>query len=310
MPGSVGNIAHIHFAANVFSLPLKTDEHPHGVYTEQELYMVMAIIFIEIFLDQEPAKSFPLRLAAKAVTQQLGKLIEANVKTVNMTGWIAGIVDGISQHRTPLTDYGVHMVRRLLESGLGSSEFTQLLDYYLSDEGKRHLPDINRLAKADTPAADEKILHYAMEGIRLNGTVGSYRQATKSMRLDDGGRPVSIEAGDTVFCSFVNANREAKFFPNPNEVDINRDLETYIHYGLGPHACLGKDASRVALTAMLKVVGRLDNLRRAPGPQGQLKKIPRPGGFHVYMRSDHGSYFPFPTTMKVNWDGELLPLKR
>ena len=82
----------------------------------------------------------------------------------------------------------------------------------------------------------------------------------------------------------VGANREEEFFPNPNEVDITRPLDVYIHYGLGPHACLGRDASRVALTAMLKTVGKLDNLRRAPGPQGQLKKIPRPGGFHVYMR--------------------------
>ena len=86
--------------------------------------MVMAVIFICIFFDLDPAKSFPLRLAAKAVTQQLGKLIEANVKAVNMTGWIAGIVDGMTQHHSPLTDYGVHMVRRLLDSGLGTSEVT------------------------------------------------------------------------------------------------------------------------------------------------------------------------------------------
>jgi hypothetical protein len=52
----------------------------------------------------------------------------------------------------------------------------------------------------------------------------------------------------------------------------------------------------VAVTAMWKVVGRLDNLRRAPGPQGELKKIPRPGGFFIYMREDRGSYFPFPTS--------------
>ena len=82
-------------------------------------------------------------------------------------------------------------------------QFTQLLDYYLSDEGKRHLPDINRLAKANTDDADEKILHYAMEGIRLSGTSGSYRQATTSATVDDGGRPVSVKSGDKVFCSFV-----------------------------------------------------------------------------------------------------------
>ena len=118
---SVGNLAQVHFAANVFSLPLKTEEHPRGVYSEQELYMVLAVIFTTIFFDVDPSKSFPLRQAAKAVTQQLGKLVEANVKMVNMTGWIAGIVDGMHQHHSPLTDYGVHMVRRLLESGMDVS---------------------------------------------------------------------------------------------------------------------------------------------------------------------------------------------
>ena len=120
----MGNLAHVHFAANVFSLPLKTEEHPHGVYSEQEMYMVLAVIFTCIFFDLDPAKSFPLRLAAKAVTQQLGKLVEANVKLVNATGWIAGVVDGMHQQHNPLTDYGVHMVRRLLESGMGVSEIT------------------------------------------------------------------------------------------------------------------------------------------------------------------------------------------
>ena len=86
--------------------------------------MVMAIIFINIFLDFDPAKSFPLRQAGRAVTQQLGKLVEANVKAVKMTGWISGIVDGMAQHHSPLTDYGVHMVRRLLDSDLSASEAT------------------------------------------------------------------------------------------------------------------------------------------------------------------------------------------
>ena len=135
-----------------------------------------------------------------------------------------------------------------------------------------------------------------MEGIRLNGTFGSYRESKVSTTVDDGGRPVRVRPGDKVFVSFVDANREAQFFPDPDRVRIDRPMENYIHYGVGPHACLGGEASRVALTAMLKVVGRLDNLRRAPGPAGQLKKIPRPGGFYIYMRADHGSYWPFPTS--------------
>lgn len=114
-----------------------------------------------------------------------------------------------------------------------------------------------------------------MEGIRLNGTFGSYREATGSATVDDGGRLVHVKPGDKVFVSFVGAAKDPIMFPDPEEVKVNRPLENYIHYGVGPHACLGRDASRVALTAMLKVVGRLDNLRRAPGPKGELKKIPR-----------------------------------
>ncbi|MCJ1272406.1 hypothetical protein MMC21_000192 [Puttea exsequens] len=307
----VGNLAHVHFAANIFSLPLKTDDHPHGVYSEQEMYMVLAVLFTAIFFDLDPAKSFPLRLAARAVTQQLGKLVEVNVKAVNATGWIAGVVDGLHQQNSLLTDYGVHMIRRLLQSGMSTSEvtwsqivptagamvanqaqvFTQLLDYYLSDEGKMHLPAINKWAKTPGAEADKKLLHYAMEGIRLNGTFGLYRESTVDMIIDDNGRPVKVKPGDKLFTSFVSANREAEFFPEPNTVQIDRPMENYIQYGLGPHTCLGGEASRVALTAMLRTVGKLDSLRRAPGPQGQLKKIPRPGGFYIYV-----SRFPSTTT--------------
>ena len=322
---SLGNLAQVHFAAHVFSLPLMSEDHPHGVYTEQELYMILAIISKCIFFDSDPAKSFPLHMATRAVAQTLGKLIEANVKSVNMTGFIAGIVDGMHQDHTPLKDYGVHMIRRFLESGLGASEitwsqilpttgamvaiqaqvFTQMIDYYLSDAGKPHLPDINKTAKTPGPEADERLLHYAMEGIRLNGSFGTKRVVATDTTLHDNGRSVEVKAGDKVFCSLSSANREAEIFPDPNTVRLDRPMESYIHFGVGPHACLGAEASRTALTAMLRTVGKLDNLRRAPGPAGQLKKIARPGGSYDYMRPDHGSYSPFPTTMKIHWDGDL-----
>jgi linoleate 10R-lipoxygenase len=96
----------------------------------------------------------------------------------------------------------------------------------------------------------------------------------------------------------VSAAQDPKVFPNPNEVRLDRPLESYLHYNDGPHTYLGGDASRVALTAMLRVVGRLDNLRRVPGPQGTPKKIPRPGGSYVYMKEDYSGYVVFPMSMQ------------
>lgn len=85
-------------------------------------------------------------------------------------------------------------------------------------------------------------------------------------------------------------------------VNPRRPLDKYIHYGAGPHTCLGRDISQVAIVELFRALFRRKNVRRVPGPQGELKKVPRPGGFFVYMFEDWSSYFPFPTTMKVMWD--------
>jgi linoleate 10R-lipoxygenase len=88
------------------------------------MYQLMALMFISIFFDLDPAKSFPLRLASKSLVGQMSKVVEANVKAVSMTGWIAGIVDGRMQNKSYLTDYGVHMVRQLLSTGMSVEEVT------------------------------------------------------------------------------------------------------------------------------------------------------------------------------------------
>lgn len=98
-------------------------------------------------------------------------------------------------------------------------------------------------------------------------------------------------------------------FPQPHEVDLNRNLDLYIHCGMGLHQCLGYGITKVTMTSMLRIIGQLDNLRRAPGPQGELKKIVGPNGFTQYMTADESSYSPLPTSMKVHWDGNLPLVK-
>ena len=113
---------HVHFASEVFALPLKTEENPHGIFTEHELYAVIAIIFVAIFFDFEPTKSFPLRMAGRSFAQKLGGVIEANVKATSLTGFASGLVDSFRESNTALKEYGVHMIRELLKSGLGVYE--------------------------------------------------------------------------------------------------------------------------------------------------------------------------------------------
>lgn len=100
----------------------------------------------------------------------------------------------------------------------------------------------------------------------------------------------------------VSAAKDPNYFPCPETVNPRRNLSSYIFYGKGPHACLGEDASRVALVELFRAVFRRKNVRRVPGPQGELKKVKRPGNFYAYMTEDWGTLSPFPVSMKIMWD--------
>ncbi|KAG2418203.1 hypothetical protein HFD88_001304 [Aspergillus terreus] len=322
----VGNIAHVHFAADIFSLPLKTEKNPRGIFTEHELYEMLSTIFTYIFFDNDAPRSFQLRRDARAAAQKLGTVVEATVKSTGGSGFISSLVDSFrSPGNAALKDYGVHMVRRLLDSGLDAAEatwsqilptavvmvanqaqaFTQIMDYYLSPAGAQHLPLIQRLAQYDSAEADEKLLRYCMEGMRLHGTFNLARESLTNAVLEERGRRVHLTPGSKVLLNIVEASRDPDVFPDPDEVRLDRPMSAYLHYGEGPHMCLGREASKIALTAMMRTVGRLPNLRRAPGPQGELKKVPGPNGCYSYLDEDETRLTPLPTTFKVHFDGPV-----
>ncbi|PYH33482.1 peroxidase/cytochrome P450 family protein [Aspergillus neoniger CBS 115656] len=325
----VGNLVPVHFVSKVFSLPLKTKSNPHGIFTEHEMFMIMAVIFTSTFFDVDPTKSFPLQHAARAVSQELGKVVEAHVKSINHPGFLHGIIDSFRDDHNALKDYGDQLIKRLLESGLGVSDvtwgqilpaavemvhtqsqmFTQIIHFYLT-EGQKYLPEINRLANENTAEANDRLTRFCLEAVRLNGNLGIYREAQNDINVSDETGHYSVKAGDKVFVGSTKANRDPQAFPSPDEVRLDRPLDSYLHYGLGPQSGLGKDATLAAVTAMVRVVVRLDTLRPAPGAQGKLKKIPQEAGFSVYMREDHGSYSPFPTTYKVHYNGDVPAPKR
>lgn len=115
----IGNLAQTHFAATIFNLPMKSADHPKGVYTEQELYMILCVMFIVIFFDVDPSKSFPLRQAGYKVVRQYGSLVELQVKSIKNWGWLQGLWDPTNvrgRNKTALHSYGYHMVKRLVLS--------------------------------------------------------------------------------------------------------------------------------------------------------------------------------------------------
>jgi cytochrome P450 len=162
-----------------------------------------------------------------------------------------------------------------------------------------------------------------MEAARLRGTVALFRDyipttgGASVATIVDGSSTISVPAGRRVLVHLRAAGQDPAAFPDPQTVKLDRPIDSYIHYGFGPHQCIGKDASMTAMTTMFKTVFSLKNLRRVTGSgpngswykggesQGELKRVPGMiEGLSMCMTPDQSSYFPFPTTMKVQWDLE------
>lgn len=104
----------MHFGAELFNLPLKTKKFPQGIFSEHDLYTILSAVFICVFFDLDPPKSFPLRTKARAACQQLGKIMELQVDSIRTGGRPAeALIDVIKPNDGPLQDYGVHMISQL-----------------------------------------------------------------------------------------------------------------------------------------------------------------------------------------------------
>lgn len=185
-------------------------------------------------------------------------------------------------------------------------QFGQAVDWYLSPAGEPHLAMLQEIATREPSAeTDNLLLGYAMEGVRLTGPMGLNRYATSADTIiEDDGRRVNVDQGGRIFVSLAAAARDPAHFPNPDKVDPRRPLDAYIYHGAGSDTGLGKEVGQIALVELFRALFSKRGLKRVAGPQGQLKKVPQPDGSTAFMTEDWGSFWPFPTTMKVTWDGE------
>lgn len=78
---------------------------------------------------------------------------------------------------------------------------------------------------------------------------------------------VRFEPGERVFLMFGSANRDERWFDDPDRFDVTRDTKMALTFGAGPHFCAGAAASRslVGDVALPMIFDRLDGLRLADG---------------------------------------------
>jgi hypothetical protein len=84
---------------------------------------------------------------------------------------------------------------------------------------------------------------------------GLARSTTRDVTLHD----VTIPAGDQVLVLYGSANHDESAYPNPELLDLDRDVKVHWAFGHGIHYCLGNAVARlevrVALQVLIDMVG-------------------------------------------------------
>ncbi len=82
----------------------------------------------------------------------------------------------------------------------------------------------------------------------------------------------SVPAGSTVLAAFASGMRDGRRVPDPERFNLRRLPHEYIHFGYDLHQCFGIHINNATLHLMLKPLLKRQNLRRAPGAAGKLRK--------------------------------------
>jgi cytochrome P450 len=96
-------------------------------------------------------------------------------------------------------------------------------------------------------ANPDRIPMMTEELLRWTAPAGPYRSAVRDTEL--GG--VTMKKGDRVNFMVQVANRDPAEFEAPQTVDLDREVNRHMAFGLGPHKCIGAALARTVLTAAL-----------------------------------------------------------
>jgi len=148
-----------------------------------------------------------------------------------------------------------------------SAAFARALDELL-----RRPKELERAQHAARENDFATVWQFMSEAMRFNPLgPGVFRVAASDYTVAAGtSRAKTIPQGSIVLAAIESAMFDSNNIDDPSEFRIDRPPYTYMHFGYGLHTCFGQYINVAKLPRMAAALLRRTNLRRAPGPAGQL----------------------------------------
>jgi cytochrome P450 len=114
------------------------------------------------------------------------------------------------------------------------------------------------------------------EAIRLEGPVTGFTGVT-TRAVEIAG--VELPAGARVLVSYASANRDERYWDDPERFDVERPNASHVAFGFGEHACAGMGLARLEATAVLTALARrVERFELAGTPVRKLNNVIRAFG--------------------------------
>ena len=90
----------------------------------------------------------------------------------------------------------------------------------------------------------------------------------RTVTTDHEYKGTQFKEGDRVLLMYPSANRDERVFENPDELDLMRDPNPHLAFGIGPHFCLGANLARMEVKLVFQeLLARLPDIVIDPDAQ-------------------------------------------
>jgi cytochrome P450 len=237
-------------------------------------------LFMDIFINssQDPA----LHQAGLAASAELGAWIDARIARRHRWRWLPrfsrqeNVLERLLEMQriraTRLDDVAIRNAVMGSITGTLDNVSTSVANIFdLLLDRPELLQAAREAALSDDPT---ELRPYLMEALRFKPPVPMLpRYCERTYALAQGSpRETVIPKGSVVVVMLSSAMFDPEEVESPEEFRTTRPASSYLHFGAGPHACLGRYLGMVLIQELCRGLLGLRNLRRAEGPTGQVTR--------------------------------------
>jgi hypothetical protein len=135
-----------------------------------------------------------------------------------------------------------------------------------------------------------------LEALRLSPPAAPFLRISDTLpSITDWRYAQAIKKGDTLYLDIASASRDPTRFPDPDQIKLDRPLNSYLPFVDGAYGPLVREIVVPGLVAQLRVLAKLEGLKKAPGIQGRWKTKSE-NGIVSFLSEAQDEWVPFPTS--------------